>query len=179
MLYVTQMSKAITARNPWIIRTARVEVGKMQNGPTADQFAQWITSELDRLQPNNILFVGNTLYKQEIVQYLHERKQNGATVVLLFGRGSPMLSKDAASLDAFSFSCIMEAPIPLNTQALLAFNTLEKGPVKSMAFVGTYPFDRSVAENSENMLVEVLDTTQCQKLLNGYQTVLQVSKQIR
>ena len=175
-VYITKQAKAISARNPVVYRTARIEVSRLLGGPTADQATDLIIREIEAIDPDSIIFAGNSLYKGELVKYLSERTRKGGTVVLLLGKGSPLLTRDASTLGDYDFSYVMSAPIPLTTQVLAAFNA-DKG--RAVAFVGTFPFDRTQAESTENVLVEVIDRDQCNKLLDGYQRLFSKSTVIR
>lgn len=171
LCYVTRHAQDIRNRHPVMLKTASFMAGAELGGYEPQDLTLEILRELDRLQPDNCLFVGHQLAKKELVEYLSALSRHHRAIVALGpnSQGRNQLAGQGSPLRNYEFTGLMEIKIPVRTQVLLAFNNQTR---QAIAFLGTYPFDVQDASESEHSLVVIRDFEQCSEIYRQYATFL-------
>jgi hypothetical protein len=171
--YVTAHIQEIIARNS---PESPVEIvtGEAIGGQKSAEITARLLKEVDDLKPDDCLFIGHQLAKKEIVEYLSALSQI-ATVKLVLGpddTGKSQLADSRSPLREYQFTEVREAPMPIRSQVLFAFNNRAKTAV---AFIGTYPYDLQDSARGEHALVVIHGFDQCSQLYNAYAPLLKSS----
>jgi hypothetical protein len=171
--YVTAHIQEIIARNS---PESPVEIVTSEaiGGQKSAEITARLLKEVDDLKPDGCLFVGHQLAKKEIVEYLSALSQI-ATVKLVLGpddTGKSQLADSRSPLREYQFTEVREAPMPIRSQVLFAFNNRAKTAV---AFIGTYPYDLRDSARGEHALVVIHGFDQCSQLYSAYAPLLKSS----
>jgi hypothetical protein len=171
--YVTAHIQEIIARNS---PESPVEIVTSEaiGGQKSAEITARLLKEVDDLKPDGCLFIGHQLAKKEIVEYLSALSQI-ATVKVVLGpddTGKSQLADSRSPLREYQFTEVREAPMPIRSQVLFAFNNRAKTAV---AFIGTYPYDLRDSDRGEHALVVIHGFDQCSQLYSAYAPLLKSS----
>lgn len=167
LIYVNKNAQRIRDLNPRIIRTSTFVPGPHLAGSKSSDLSIEIVNALDKINPENVLFVGHQLAKREIVEHLSQLAKKSQVLVAI-GKspsGKSQFADQDSPLRKYQFTVRCEIYETVHSQVLLAFNNQTK---QALCFIGTFPYDTTEAEASENMLILIRDYQQCSDIYNYY-----------